>query len=389
MKSALVIGNLDSIHTINFINSILVNNRTVDEICLFSTDSNGSYKRKKEYIDYYAKKNIQVVSTDLGFQKNKILRRVSYTIKKTTALYKILRKNKYDYCFELYCSEYSAMWGSLFSKRFEKLIPVFWGGDVLRNNKLNDVFFKKMLFSAYKIIMPNINCLKTFDQKTNYRYSDKTVVIQYPQKMVPSLKETEANVETNECKMKFHLPLDKKIVICGHTATRAENYIDMIRSLEKCTDVVLGGCYFVFMMTYSPEEYFSYQREVSEVLEKSKLNGIVLKEFMPYEEILKLHFASDIHITAIKTDAFSCFLQEELFSGSILLYGRWLKYYELENDNFFAVPFDKIDRIADVFSDVINNFEDYKNRTKRNRKGIIDLASEEAILKEWNQYVFK
>lgn len=386
MKNALIIGSPDSIHSKNFIESILINNKTVNKIDFFSIDYDCDIKA--EYKEYYKENNVHIICMESKKYKINAINKIEYISKKTKCLRNLLKDNEYDYCFVLYCGKYNAMWSSLFVKKFKKLIPVFWGGDVLRNNHLENYFYKKMLNSSYEIVMPNENSLRIFNEKTEHKYSNKTVVIQYPQKMIPSLMGSELNLNINACKEKFNLPLNKKIVICGHTATRAENYLEVIEALQKCDSKVLEECYFVFMMTYAPEEYFKYQQEVEELLFESKLNGIVLKNFIPYDDILSLHYASDIHITAIKTDALSCFLQEELFSGSILLYGKWLNYYEIENKAFFAISFDSIPDLTNEFSRTILNYTEYKERAKCNRKGIINLASEEAILKEWNKEVF-
>lgn len=386
MKKALIISDIDSLHTVNFINSILIKNKTVEKIDLFSTcyDSN----LKDEYRDYYIRNDISILYAGVSKCNYKMINRIRYIIKKSLNLLLLIKNRKYDYCFVLYCSLPSAIWGYLCAKRNIKIIPVFWGGDVLRNNRLNDLFFRNMLSSSYRIVMPNINSYDIFNKKTNKNYIDKTVTIQYPQQMVSSLLEVENKIDIKKCREIFHLPSNKKIVICGHTATRAENYLEIIEELQKCESTVLQECFFVFMMTYSPEEYRSYQKKVETALETSTLNGIVFKEFIPYSDILKLHYLCDIHITAITTDAFSCFLQEEMFSGSILLYGKWLNYYEIENDDFFAIPFEKIHDLSACFSEVITNYDIYKNKSMINRQGIIDLASEESIIKEWNRLVF-
>lgn len=386
MRTALIIGSPDSLHTINFIDSILIKNNKVDKIDILSIDH--SCDMKEEYREFYEKNHIHIISSRTKFGLNEITKRIEYFLRKTYDIYRITKRTKYDYCFILYCSQYNALWGGMFKSRFSKLIPVFWGGDVLRNTKLKSKAFKKMLVGAHRIIMPNLNSMRVFNEKTNSKYADKTLVIQYPQKMVSALKETEQNLNIAECKELFGFPLDKRIVICGHTATRAENYKDVICNLEKCREDVLSKCFFVFMMTYAPEDYHSYQKEISDLLDSSNLHGIVLKDFIPYDKVLKLHYAGDIHITAIKTDALSCFLQEELFSGSILLYGKWLNYFELEDDAFSSYSFSEINELPEILNDVVDNFEEYKQNSKKNRQGIIGLASESAIINDWNEKVF-
>lgn len=386
MKSVLIIGSPDSIHTVNFINLILENNYRPDKIDLFSVDHGCDIK--DEYADFYKKYNVRIITSNTVQASSRKAKKILYLFTKTKTLYTYTKRATYDYCFVLYCSQYNAMWAGLFANKFKRLVPVFWGGDVLRNTKLNTSAFKSMLKRSYRIVMPNLNAQKVFNERTLDRYLNKTCVIQYPKKMISTLLIFEEKANVQECKKVFNLPENKIIVICGHTATRAENYIQMINQLKLCSKDVLDACYFVFMMTYAPEEYKSYQEEVSSLLSETRLNGVVLKDFITYQDILKLHFASDIHITAIKTDALSCFLQEELFAGSILLFGKWLNYFELENDNFYVKPFNNINELDSVFAEVVTNFDEYRNHSKINRNGIINLASEEAIIRSWNLQIF-
>ena len=65
-----------------------------------------------------------------------------------------------------------------------------------------------------------------------------------------------------------------------------------------------------------------------------------------------------------------------------------MNYYEIENKDFFAISFDSIPDLTNEFSRTILNYTEYKERAKCNRKGIINLASEEVILREWNKEVF-
>ena len=111
----------------------------------------------------------------------------------------------------------------------------------------------------------------------------------------------------------------------------------------------------------------------------------MLKEYLNYDKMQKLHSVSDIHITNIKTDALSCFLQEQMLAGSVLLYGKWLKYLDIETPDFYAIPFEEIGQLSNTLVSVVDDFKNHKNKSKINRSGIINLASEEVITSEWNK----
>ena len=73
-----------------------------------------------------------------------------------------------------------------------------------------------------------------------------------------------------------------------------------------------------------------------------------------------------------------------MLAGSVVIYGKWLHYDDIENDHFYAIPFDNIGCLSETFINTFNNLTDLKELCKRNREGIINLASEETISGEWN-----
>lgn len=385
-KSAIIFGMSNSIHLLNFVKVILESRDDIDEIVVFNTISSISDTKYQTYynenkIKIYDAKEINVANRYLKILLNFILR------------YKDLRRHlkrhgRYDYCFVLYCSWQSVLWTSIKKQYFKQLIPVFWGGDVLRNKRLHRFIYRLFLKYSYKIVLPNINAQKVFSNKTKGMYDMKTHVIQYPQKMIQCLQNLESKVDLKLVKEQFNLPTDKLIVICGHTATRAEQYERMITEIKKCNDEVKQKCYFVFMMTYAPDDYKGYQEEVKNLLMDKIISGTVFTNYIPYEEILKLHFISNIHITTIKTDAFSCFLQEELYTGSIIVYGKWLNYYEIENGQYATVPINDFGELSKKIDEIIVNFEEYEHSSTRNRDAIVSLASEESIINSWDKYIF-
>lgn len=388
MKKILIIGTANLQHTVNFIDTLLVGN-SENQVTVFNTEYKSDLM--PEIKSFYVDNAVKVVNTEnLSYSKNRKIRAVLNIMKMERALRNECRINEqYDMCFILYCSWQSSIWMSKYHKYFKKVIPVYFGSDVLRNRKLTNCFFSKMNNVAEHIILPNLNTLEKFNEKTSNVYANKSCVIQYPKKMVATMLGYRPLHDKEQDRAFFNFPLDKVIVLCGHTATTAEQHEEMIDSLSRCRDDILDKCYFVFMMTYAPGDYKDYQEKISNHLTQSKLNGTVLKSRIKYADMPKLHYACDVHITTIKTDAFSCFLQEELLAGNILIYGKWLNYYEIENDQFFAFPVNTIADLADTVNKVVEQIEDNTEKSKHNIKGIMELASEEAIRNEWNRVVFK
>ena len=388
MKKILIIGAANLQHTVNFIDTLLVGN-SENQVTVFNTEYKSDLVPEIE--SFYIENAVKVVNTEnLSGSKNGKIRAVFNIMKMGRALHYECRLNKqYDMCFILYCSWQSSIWISKYYKYFKTVIPVYFGSDVLRNEKLTNHFFSKMNSVAEHIILPNLNTLEKFNEKTSNVYATKSCVIQYPQKMVATMLGYQPLHDNEYDRAFFDLPLDKVVILCGHTATTAEQHEEMIAALSDCRDEIPDKCYFVFMMTYAPGDYQEYQKKICALLANSRLNGTVLKTRIKYEDMPRLHYACDVHITTIKTDAFSCFLQEEMLAGNILIYGKWLNYYEIENDRFFAFPINTLDELAETVNNVVERLEDNRENSKLNIKGIMELASEDAIRREWNRIVFK
>ena len=386
MKKILIITAANSQHTVNFINTLLLDDAG-NRITLFNTEYNPELE--SDFKSFYTANNVKVVCTyNLSKAKNRLIKALSNLIK----MGRTLRNEcgiagRYDMCFILYCTWQAAIWVSKYHKYFKKVIPVYFGSDVLRNKELTNRFYSKMNRVAEHIILPNLNTLEKFNEKTGNVYANKSCVIQYPKKMVANMLGYQPFSNKERDRAFFDLPPDKVIVLCGHTATAAEQYEAMIDALSKCRNDVLDKCYFVFMMTYG--DGIEYKNKIENLLTESKLNGKVIKKRIKYEDMPKLHYTCDVHITTIRTDALSCFLQEELLAGNILIYGKWLNYYEIENDSFFAFPINSVAELSDTLNNVIDKLDENIEKAKINIKGITELASEEAIRGEWNRVVFQ
>lgn len=384
-KSVLIFSASDSRHVYNFTSIVLGDEKLYSKVTIF----NIAYidNMPKEFSDYYANRGVKICNPNksFGILPGPLKSMFSF-FERTIALYRLLKKEHFDYAIIHFCTWQSIKWVNKFKNKFKHIIPVFWGGDILRNAKVANDDYMQTYKIASAIVLPNVNTFNEFNSLTNQKFENKAKLIQFPKKMVGAFLEAEKSMPSkNIIKDSYGFPEDKLIVICGHTATRAERFEQIIEQLCILPKHTLNKCYFVFMMTYAPEEYQTYQMEVEESINSNGIPGCVLKEYLNYNDIQKLHAVSDIHITNIKTDALSCFLQEQMLSGSVLLYGKWLKYYDIETPNFYAVPFEDITKMSSQLEEIVSNFEHYKQLSSINRDGIINLASEEVIINEWNK----
>lgn len=381
-KNILIIGPANSIHIKKFIEVILKKNN-INKIIIFNMEKEKSLTFK-DY-EYFKKENIKIINSKLFSGKNKIFMSILNFFSRLIVLYKALRKEKIDYCLIHFCSLKAIIFANIFKGYFKYIIPIFWGSDVLRNKNINNFLYFNVFKNSKYIIMPNLHTKDILLEKINYKFKEKIKVIMFPSGTCEKIDSMIGKINIFLAKEKFNFPKNKKIILCGHTATRAEQYEKLIKELNKCSKEVLKSLYFIFMMTYGDSNKEVYQKEIENLLKKSNLNYQVLKNYIDFEDILYLHFASDIHISTIKTDAFSFFFQEELLVGNIVIYGKWLNYKEIEKDNFFAISFNEFIEISTKLDDVIKNFSEYRLMAKKNKDSLFEIQSNYSIIKQWNE----
>ena len=122
MKKILIIGAANSQHTVNFINTLLVD-EIENQVTVFNTEYTSDLI--PEINSFYTNNEVKIINTEnLSRSKNGKIRTVINLIKMQKSLYAECRLNKeYDMCFVLYCSWQSAIWISKYNKYFKKIFP--------------------------------------------------------------------------------------------------------------------------------------------------------------------------------------------------------------------------------------------------------------------------
>lgn len=386
-KTAILFGSPESVHIQRFIALLLSKEDGFDEIVIFK---NSATERMSERdAAFYESRGIRILCCEPKAYANRSLKGILNYLRGQRLLKKYLREHgQFDYCMVHYLSWQRVMWVNATRKFYKRIIPVFYGGDVLRNKYLDTHTYGCFLRNSSHIVLPNQNAYHVFQNKTKGKYTAKSHTIQFPNGVCERMLLQSAAIIPEMAKEAFGLPQNKRIVLCGHTATRAERYEEMIAELEKCNRETIENCCFVFFMTYAPDDYRTYQAEVEGRLSKTALNYVILKEFIAQENMVKLHYAADVHITTIRTDAFSCFFQEEMLAGNVMLYGKWLNYFEIENDDYFVFPIESFAHLSGVLDDVVANYEAYAEKSQMNKIGLQKLKSNDSIKESWRTKIF-
>ena len=372
------ISSYGKIHEYNFIKEILPDSKidiySDTGYANFASDTVENYYKCHEITAFIAK---SYESIRFSFIR-RFLNLVS-----AIALILSSRRKDYDYCVIHFLSKRRAILSCLLPKK-RKTILLTYGSDILRNNKLNSFFYRTMFDRAYKIVEISGNIQYKLGKVFQNKYKEKSVFIPFPYASFGILDHLLKNTSREDARAFFNLPQDKYVVVCGHTSTHDEQFEKLIPVLSSCSDSVLDGIHFVFPMTYGNGDYKEYREKIKQMLLSSKLHYTVLEEYMSYNDMVNLHIASDIHITTITTDALSFFLLEELYCGSILLYGSWLHYMELEFGKTNSISFESFEDLPQIIQTLFDNHLERKVNRVDEQNYIKKIQSPESIKNSWD-----
>ncbi|MEG0577053.1 MAG: hypothetical protein RR500_04285 [Bacilli bacterium] len=377
-KRILIVTPNLSIHLVNFIDVTLkeFDNRFIDVII-----TNPIYEYTGENADYLKNNGIHVIYRKKSTENSKI--------NQIMLFFSFFKLRSYDICFIHYFDRFNAMLINIYKYKFQYIIPVAWGSDVLRNSVLGGSVYKHLFKISFKIIFNTEYMLEVFESFYRHSFTCKSLVIPFPIRSIEEIDKIKNKQSVFEMKNDLELPEDKIIVLCGHSATRNEQYELMIESLKKVDEELLEKCYFIFMMTYGDRDKELYQGEIKNILDETSLNYIIMAKYLDYEKILKFQIISDIHITSITTDSFSAVMVEQLYTNSILIYGLWLNYLEINQLGIYAKSFNTFDDLSKVFSNALIEFDSNKINVGINNKIIKESMNSDAVEKMWKEKVFQ
>lgn len=387
----LIIGDCNSIHIVNFMRVVL---KRLDKLEITLFDMNAQGITNKEAYEYYQKNNIKIVINNglVQIVKSNLIRKIP----KLRVLVHLMLLNRkiselgdFDYCLIHFVDVIKAKIVVRNKNKYRNIIPVFWGSDLLRNKKIESSYFRKLFQLSYKIVFNTENMKRNFKNVYKKEFDSKVEVIKFPTMSFGKIKHLQKASNLESVKKSLALPKDKLIVICGHSGTKEEQYEKLIDSISMCSEYVKKKCYFVFLMTYGRSDLKDYQNDIKGLINKNNINGIVLSNYTEHDEILKLFICSNIYISTITTDAFSGVMQENLYSGAMLIYGKWLKYYEIENSDIVAQSVQTISDVTHSLQDVVMNYDKIKPRLKQNAELISSISSPQIINEMWRKKVFK
>lgn len=190
------------------------------------------------------------------------------------------------------------------------------------------------------------------------------------------------DTDKNLIKEKYHIPMNKIVVTCGHNANIAHQHMKIIDALSELPENIQKQIVCVFPMTY-PDVFESNIEAVRNRLEKVKFEYVILTEFMDFQSMAEYALISDVMIHVQTTDQLSSTMLEEMYAGSVVIAGSWLPYKFLHEMGIYFLDVDTIPEVTAVLEDVVARIDTYQEKCKGNEEIVWNHSSWDALAPKW------
>lgn len=255
------------------------------------------------------------------------------------------------------------------------------GSDFYRSTDAERCFRRNLIKCADCVIVQTEGTRKEFEAYYGEDVKDKTILLPYGIEVLELIDRIPYNLK-NKLREKYHITQDRIVITCGHNANDAHQHIKLIDALEKLPQNVKKLIICVFPMTY-PKGCDTYIQRVCERLEKSGLDYVVLRKFMDFQEMAEYALISDVMIHVQTTDQLSSAMLEEMYSGAVVIAGKWLPYRSLHEMGIFFLDVDEICDTTKILEEVIINKGNYKEKCIGNKEIVRRHSSWDELAPRW------
>ena len=179
----------------------------------------------------------------------------------------------------------------------------------------------------------------------------------------------------------------KYIFKVGYSSFPGQNHLKIIEKLELLSDDILNNALFIFPLTYGDKK--EYPETVRNRINQSKLNSLLLTEYLSGEEAKSISFISNIMLNLRTNDGFNNSMLESLLSGAIVLSGSWLPYSLLRQHNVYYCEVNNIEELRDVLSDIISDFENHLIQAEKNKEKLASILDGPNNAAKWEKVLIK
>lgn len=344
----LIAGYTYSVHTYNFIKENLLK-LNVDKIVIWGTCLEIEDKEARDnYDSFYKDNNISVVQME---QSNPD--RYFELVKG----YKEIEKfGIFDVCHVHYLGNGNVTKALLVKDICKKIISNYWGSDWLRIDETSKRYQKFLLNQSNYIVADSLQICKQVNEYFKAEFKEKIKYIRFKTPVISQMQSGEINTNAKKTFMvRYGIPTDRILITCGYCASQAHHHKEIIKAMESLPDESRNKLFMIIPMTYG--KHPEYMKEVKQSLKEAATDGIIIENYMDFNEVALLRLVTDIFINIEPTDAYSSTMIEYAYCNKITVIGSWLDYSELEKKGAYFEKVDRSEELTTVLKRILDNFE--------------------------------
>jgi len=289
----------------------------------------------------------------------------------------------YDVAHVHFHHHYFSYFTPIIRQKAKTFYITFFGSDFNQIEPFRHKHNLKSVKLADAIFATNETLLSKVAEK--YRLAEREIKSDILMPLMDTFDVFEKYLEKNTRQSaKTQWETNELFIVGGYSAAPITQHAKIIEALVN-NKSKLAKARIIFPMTYGHLAEKT-RSEVKSFLAEKKLDAKVLEEFLTLEKLLALRLAADIFIHIQSRDQMAASMLEHLAAGSVVITGKWLPYESLIEKGVFMIRIESPDELSNALADVLENLDDYKQKSKINRKIILNMMSWENIKQNWYKY---
>ncbi len=365
----LIIGNADSIWVKAFIEKVLI--PLGHDVCILDDP-----RIKCRFEEFYQNNGVEIVR--ISGMNNIMMREPEFrVIYRQLITEEALKKSGsyYDNIIVIYVSPFRMELAESASTCKTNVFSWFIGSDLMRSS---DAIISRLKETFRRVCPYTVCSSRSLKELFQHYFGYSPDVIDFGNTQLPCIDEAwERGVDL--CKANILKKSFGKTSICiGYNANPAQQHLKVLNAINRMPQEIKNRLCLILPMTYGGSE--KYISNIKLELEKNRLAGVVLTDYMDKQEMAELWVASDIFIHAQTTDALSASLLESLYAGSIVLNAKWLHYPELDDWGIETINFESFQDLENKLNLIL---QDTIDRKRKNQKVLSEYASWDTCREKW------
>ena len=367
-RKYLIIGNPHSFWNQNFITNIL-------RPCGYQIDFFYTYIGSDKQEESPWEKDIHVYSCPKALIRKKEDGSLSSKIHTILCIlyclvWSIKNRDKYDIVNVQFVDTLELFYSRYLAGKKSKLILSYWGSDLLRKSNRELRYTWKGIKRADQITFDNMDLYNKFRTTFSDKFDYKLNVAMFGLPILDKIKENKESKVKEMIYEEMDLDSNKLVVAVGYAARPDQQHFKVLEQIQKLPKEYKERIQIVLQLTYPVNK--EYTDLLSDYVKKTGCDTKLIFEKMTDSEVADLRIVTDIFINAQTTDAFSGTICENLFSDTLLINAKWLRYAEFEEYPFRFLEFQSFEDIPAMLREAIDNYS-YVERRKIWKKIIVNV----------------